>query len=53
MGKIIINPEYVVKAGKPTCDHERTVIQLGGVIYEFCDECKVCWVREEGDSDGN
>lgn len=45
MAKLILNPEYKVKAGKPTCNHERTVIKLGGMIYEFCDECSIVWIR--------
>ncbi len=45
--KLVINPEYKVKTGKPEYNHERTVIQLGDVIYEFCDECGVVWIRKE------
>ena len=48
MTKLIINPEYRIKPGYPDCNHERTVIKLGGMIYEFCDECGICWVRKDG-----
>jgi len=47
MAKLVINPEYQIKQGKPECNHERTVIKLGDVIYEFCDECRICWIRKE------
>ncbi len=50
MAKLILNPAYEVRRGEPECDHERTVIQLGGVIYEFCDECMTVWIRR-GDLD--
>ncbi len=49
--KLILNPAYVPKQGFPECDHERTVIQLGNLICEFCDECGVVWVRRAKDEE--
>ena len=51
MAKLILNPAYEIRAGKPTCDHERTVIQLGDEIYEFCDECMTVWIRRRNDDE--
>ena len=45
MFKLVINPEYEIKHGKPKCNHDRTVIKLGDVVYEFCDECCVVWIH--------
>ncbi len=45
MYKLVINPEYRIKHGKPECNHDKTVIKLGNVVYEFCDKCNVIWVH--------
>ncbi len=50
MAKLIVNPTYRIKPGYPDCNHEKTVIELGGMIYEFCDECSTCWVRRDSDA---
>ena len=47
MAKLVIPPAYEVKKGKPTCNHKRDVYKVGGLIYEFCDECGICWVRRD------
>jgi hypothetical protein len=47
MAKLVTPPDYTIKRGKPTCEHEIETITLGSVKYHFCEECKVCWIEEE------
>ena len=53
MAKLVISPAYEIRRGKPTCNHKRDVYKVGGLIYEFCDECGICWVRRDGEGDSN
>ena len=48
MAKLILNPAYRIRRGNPKCSHKKTVIKLGEMVYEFCDECSIVWIRREG-----
>ncbi len=50
MAKMILSPAYeIVKEHK--CNHDKTVIRLGNVVYEFCDVCFTLVIRKEAKYD--